>query len=356
VTLPSKEELLERERRWLKPAGLMAVIAALLFAGSVALTHAGLPFPDTQAEQLDIYHDHSSRLILAGVIGGIGFVLFTPALFLLFQAASGRAEKMRRSLLPLVVLGPLLVGVQGVLLAVGLSDATDKFVEQAPAVEAKARQQAESAAATKPSAAKPESGKAAETGTTTSASTTTASTTAAQQPKSPDEAADDARDDLATDLTNDSGAVKASRIIGFLGGIALLVGIIYTSIWSMRTGLLTRFWATVGIAFTVVLVLIPPIGPVGLVLWFAAIGLMFMGRWVSRLPPAWAAGVAIPWPSAGGGPPMPASTVEGSGREVSEPPLPEDSATNGSGEAEDYPGPTLGGTQGERRKKRKRRG
>jgi hypothetical protein len=75
------------------------------------------------------------------------------------------------------------------------------------------------------------------------------------------------------------------------------------------------------------------------------------------LPPAWAAGEAIPWPRPGddlgapGTPPSgaPPGTVEGSGREVSEPALPDDAGS-------EPPQPPYGETQGQRRKKRKRRG
>jgi hypothetical protein len=103
--------------------------------------------------------------------------------------------------------------------------------------------------------------------------------------------------------------------------------------------------------------LFPPIP--GLVLWFAVIGLMFLGLWPRPLPRAWGAGEAIPWQRPGddlgqAGAQGPPGTVEGSGREVSEAPLPEDAGANGdaAGAGDQAPGET----QGQRRKKRKRRG
>ena len=70
---------------------------------------------------------------------------------------------------------------------------------------------------------------------------------------------------------------------------------------------------------------------------------------------AWDAGEAIPWANRGDiGPPPEergdAGTVEGTGREVSEQPLPE------NGQPDQPPEPPYGETQGQRRKKRKRRG
>jgi hypothetical protein len=92
------------------------------------------------------------------------------------------------------------------------------------------------------------------------------------------------------------------------------------------------------------------------VLWFAALGLMFIGVWPRPLPPAWAAGEAVPWPRPGediGPPPEqgPVGTVEGSGREISEQSLPEDGGPVGEREGPQPPGET----QGQRRRKRKRR-
>jgi hypothetical protein len=355
VTLPSKEELLERERRWLKPAGLIAIAGALVFTASVVLTRAGLPFPNTNAEQLALYHDHSGRLLMAQVVGSVGFALFAAPLYVLFQAAAGRAERMRRGLVGLVLLGPLVFGLQGIVLSVGLSDASDKFAAQAPSVEQKASQEAVARQADEgKSPAETKAGEQAQT--TTTGTSTTGTTTTATSTKTPEEAADDARDDLATDLIQDSSTVRTARWLGLATALSLLVGAIYTVVWAIRTGLLTRLWGMLGVIFVAALVLVPPIGPVGTVLWFGALGLMFVGRWVRPLPPAWAAGVAIPWPIRGQEP-MPASTVEGSGREVSETPLPEEEPwPQGEPEAGETRDQEPGETQGQRRKKRKRRG
>jgi hypothetical protein len=109
--------------------------------------------------------------------------------------------------------------------------------------------------------------------------------------------------------------------------------------------------ATLGMVFIAALVLLPGLGPFGLVLWFAVLGLMLAGWWIRPLPPAWAAGEAVAWPRPGEelgpppGEPAPAGTVEGSGREVSETPLPDEGVA-----AEKPPE-----TPGRRRKKRKRR-
>jgi hypothetical protein len=331
----TRQEILDFQARWMRPAGIAAILAAALLVASGVVGSVGSA--DTTAEQLELYQDHASRLELSSVVSGLGLLLLTFPLYFLFRSALARAERMRSFPGPLIVLGAVLVAAQGVLFSLGLKDASDQYVAGVPAVEAKARQtatQAQPGPSTKSKAA------------TTTTTTATTSTSAA----SLDERVSDAKDDFADDQVSDSGKASAARIIGLLGGLALIAGVVYTLVWTMRTGLLTRFMATLGIVFIGTLLLIPQLGPIGLVLWFAVLGLMLAGWWVRPLPPAWAAGEAIPWlrPGEELGPPpgsTPPGTVEGSGREVSESPLPE----NGE------PDQPAGETRRQRRKKRKRR-
>jgi hypothetical protein len=244
---------------------------------------------------------------------------------------------------------------------VGSTKSAEKFHDQEPAVIQLARQQADQAKA--PQAKPAQNGKSS----TTAPATTTAptgsttinlngTTTTVAAPATPDQAASNARENLADHLNKHTTLLVAGGLISTIGVLALVFGMIYTNLWSMRTGLLSRFWGMLGIAFGLFLVIpiFPPIP--GLVLWFAAISLMFLGFWPRPLPPAWGAGEAIPWPRPGediGPPPErePSGTVEGSGREISEPPLPED----GGPVEEQGMDQTPGETQGQRRKKRKRR-
>jgi hypothetical protein len=177
------------------------------------------------------------------------------------------------------------------------------------------------------------------------------------KPKTPDQAASDARENLADHLNRHTAVLIVGGLISTIGVLGLVFGMIYTNLWSMRVGLLSRLWGALGMAFGLFLI-IPVFPPIpGLVLWFAVLGLMFLGLWPRPLSPAWEAGEAIPWTRPGdsiGPPPVepgPGGTVEGSGREVAEPPLPDEDPGNG-----EPPEPPYGETQGQRRKKRKRRG
>jgi hypothetical protein len=234
-------------------------------------------------------------------------------------------------MISLAFVGPILFSISGLIVAGGLSDVASKFVDQAPAKERQARQQATAAQAQAAKAPPAQQGKAAKgqpatTAATTSGTSTTQSTTttppATATALTPEQAATKARDDLASNLIDDSSLLQVGSLVRFVGLITLVFALIYIPHWSMRTGLLTRFWAMLGLALGVSLLLVP-VGIFGLVLWFAVIGLMLAGWWPRPLPPAWDAGEAIPWPSREDIGPPPAEgagprTVEGSGREVSE--------------------------------------
>lgn len=367
-SLPSKAELLAYQDRRLRQAGFAAIAGALIVAASLVLQRAGLHLPNgnSDADQLVFAHAHDGRLIYTSVLQGIGFSLFAIPLYFLFRSASGRAQRMRPAFAALVTLGPLAFGVGLAVSAVGSSQAADDFVKQEPAKVREARAQAVQAQATAAAPnAKGKSAPATGSTTTPTASTATGSTTASTastatpttaataKPQTPDQAGHDARENLADHLNRHTTVLIVGGIISTIGVLALVFGMIYTNLWAMRVGLVTRFWGALGMAFGLFLVipLFPPIP--GLVLWFAVTGLMFAGFWPRPLPPAWAAGEAVPWQRPGDdlGPPPgeagPGGTVEGSGREVSEQPLP--------GQNGEPPEPPYGESQGQRRKKRKRR-
>jgi hypothetical protein len=368
-SLPSKEELLAFQARWIRRAGAAGLFGAFLVVAGIVLQRIGLNLPngDSDADQLVFEHAHSSRLIYSSVLQGIGLALFVGPLLFLFRSAQGRSQRVRRFATALIILGPLAFGLGLAISSVGSKDAADKFVTQEPAVVQGARQQAEQAQ-TPPSPAPKQGNSGAATtttksnptakATTTSPQTTTgtATTAAAPKPKTPDQAASDAREGLADHLNKHTTVLIVGGLISTVGVLALVFGMIYTNLWSMRLGLVTRFWGALGMAFGLFLIipLFPPVP--GLVLWFAILGLMFLGLWPRPLPPAWGAGEAIPWQRPGDdlGPPAAergeSGTVEGSGREVSEEPLPE------NGQPGQPPEPPYGETQGQRRRKRKRRG
>ncbi len=328
----------------MRPAGISAILGALVFAVSLPIQPSGAG--DSDAERLTKFHDQSSNLIVGqGILIGVALLLFIPALYVLIRSIIGRTQRVRPWTVALAFFGPIVFAISGILVASGLTDVADKFVDQVPAKERSARERA-SAAQQAPSSGGKQINTTAQTTTAPQGTTTTPQGTTTA-PQTPDQAASKARDDLANDLLDDSTLLQVGSIVRFLGLITFVAALIYIPLWSMRTGLLTRFWAMLGLALGVSVLLIP-VGIFGVMLWFAVIGLMLAGWWPRPLPPAWETGEAIPWPrpgeDLGPAPEARGRTVEGSGREVSEQPLPESGA-----EAQ----PTE--TQGQRRKKRKRR-
>jgi hypothetical protein len=364
-SLPSKQELLAFQARWTRRAGAAGLFGAFLVVAGIVLQRVGLNLPngDSDADQLVFEHAHSSRLIFSSVLQGIGLALFLGPLLFLFRSAQGRSQRVRGFATPLIILGPLAVGLGLAISSVGSKDSADKFVTQEPAVVQHARQQAEQTQ-TPPSPAPKQGNSGAATtttrsnptpkATTTSPPTTTGTATTVAEPKTPDQAASDARESLADHLNKHTTLLIVGGLISTGGVLALVFGMIYTNLWSMRLGLVTRFWGALGMAFGLFLIfpLFPPVP--GLAFWFAILGLMFLGFWPRPLPPAWEAAEAIPWQRPGDdlGPPPEergdAGTVEGTGREISERPLAEN---GGPGETPPEPGES----QGQRRKKRKRR-
>jgi hypothetical protein len=349
-TLPSKETLLAFQARWLKPAGLCAIAGSLIFAAAIVIQQVGVEHASTDAESLQLLHDHTTKLVAGQILQSFGFLLFVVPLYVLFKSAAGRSERVRTGLLPIVLIGPPLFLIATTIVAFSSSSVADDYAQQLPAKEHVARERAVAAQA----AFEKSQGQTPPDATTTGQTTTGGTTTTQQgesKPKTPDQAAEDAREDLADDVSGDSTILQVGSGLRVTATLALVFALIYTPLWSMRTGLLTRLVGSVGMGVGIALLLVPLLGPVGIVFWFSLIGLMFAGWSPSPLPPAWAAGEAIPWLRSDEdiGPPVerpPEATVEGSGREVSD-----------SEEFDEQGLPrSLGETQGQRRKKRKRRG
>jgi hypothetical protein len=114
---------------------------------------------------------------------------------------------------------------------------------------------------------------------------------------------DDQSSAAARDVLNSQEA-----LIGALtrqtGLLALGLAFIFLSLNAMRAGLLTRFMGILGVIVGVFALLEGLSGgasfvssPIVQAFWLIALGALFLGRTPSGVPPAWEAGVAVPWPS-----------------------------------------------------------
>jgi hypothetical protein len=300
VSLPNKRALLERERRWARPVGIATLVGVVLYFGSVVIEQsAGLLDRSDDATQLQSYHDHSAALLGTAIMFALGVALLSLPLFHLFKAAEGRSERIRGALVAFAFIGPVLLGAQGIVSWFAHTDVADQYIAQGG----------------------PGRGEGA--------------------------------DEFAENLIENSATFDVAANLLFPAVLGLLIGMVYISLQAMRQGLLTRFWGSLGMALGVALALVPPVALLGLLIWFLYVGLLIAGFLPGGRPPAWETGEAMPWPPPGERREQPArqastsESVEGSGREVSERPLPDSPPATGE--------PQPGGEGQAPRRKRKRR-
>lgn len=302
----SKQQLIEREQRYGRTAGLLGIIGVILIL-LPAFIGLGGDFnslaADEYAERLEAFDANRSEILVSQVIQAIGLLLFAPPLLFLFQAALYRSSAVRRQLMPLTVIGPLLYAVALVLFYVAYDAAAPAFIEGTPA-----------------------SGDI---------------------------------DQFAEDTLTEESTYGLYLGLQLAAALSLVVAVIYTSLQAMRVGLLTRFVGTLGMALGVGFILFGPLGPLALGIYLLTISLLIADWWRGPRPPAWETGEAIPWPKPGEAPPAeeeePARPEDftGSGREIDADEVAEDDAAAeleaGLGDDEDLARP------GRRKRKRKQR-
>ncbi len=285
----SKQQIVDREAKWAPYAaagGILAVIGFIVsqVLGSSVAEGATSTLP-VALRQIDA---NSGLVLISGLIGGLGLLALMAPLLYLFRAAQARSPRVNGGLVGLAVLGPLLYAVQYILIGIGRIQVAHDYVSQSAGV-----------------------------GDIFT---------------------------LSSHLFDDSGLIKLGTYAGGAGQIALVVIIIYTALWATRTGLLTRFTGTLGMALGAATLIASLIAVPALSVWFAYVGFIFLDKTGSKpRPPAWDAGEAVEPPRPGAPP------VAAGGGEVIE------------GDATEIPGVETGETykdnaaRRERAKKRKRK-
>lgn len=366
-----KAALLERERRWSRPAGVGAILGAILVQGGLIVTGAALDADSTAERLLEAGTGDADGQLLAGSIAtGTGFVLAGLTLTFLFLAAAARSDRVRRQLIGLSLAGAVLIGAGVVANHFTYLNASEDFAasesareaDEAPLAELLARAEAGEIEQVTLYAdestldVEQEDGTAYDVAYPAEREAGIRQRLEANQVPIDDPGGDelsDAADDRAQDAINDASGAGPAALLVRGGALGMAIGFLYTALWSMRTGLLSRFWGTFGMASAVVLALF--FLYLFTLVWFVGIGFLLVGLWPGGRPPAWEEGRAVPWLKPGQpAPGSPDEPLDGSGRELSEPPLPEPGADSpGLPEAPTGPG---GETPGQRRRKRKRRG
>jgi len=315
---------LAREGRWSKRAGAAALLGSLLALAGFVLLQTAIG-GEANFEGLREADEQSSTIWASGIATALGYALLTVPLYLLFKAAEARSPSVRGQFGGLAILGPLLLGVSAILIAGGTQQAADTYLS------------GEAKATLSPQEARKE---CREERDDRGAEGFAEEFSEPGEPPAAACAAKKREEDRASEAIKDSDLVTFGRFTGLAGGLALLVALFYTGLWAMRTGLLSRFWGSLGMAVGVAALI--GITPLAL-FWFFYLGLLMLGAVPGGRPPAWAAGEAVPWPSPAE---KAAAELEGPGAET---------AAGEPGESVGGPVEPAPGEPATERRKRKRR-
>jgi hypothetical protein len=274
-----RAEIRAREQRWAVPVGLASIVAVILLIASRPLNVSG----DGEADFLREAHAHGGSVLLSGLMQALAFLLLVLPLVYLFRAVQVRSDRVRPQLIGLVVAAPLFLAASSAV-AIGItSEAADNFVggDVKPELTvAEAREECvEERQDDGVDFLKDEYDPA--------------------QGETPQRACESRKleDDAASRATRDASLAPLATGLGLAGAFGFVVALLYTGLWAMRTGLLSRFWGSVGMVAGIAFLL----GPLFLValVWFVYFGLLCLGLVPGGRPPAWEAGEAIPWPTPG---------------------------------------------------------
>ncbi|MBS1845408.1 MAG: hypothetical protein JST53_13410 [Actinobacteria bacterium] len=338
-----KEDVLAWESRWRLPTGLLTFAGvAIVIVSSILI--AGVSGTG-EAEVLRSLYDESSTVTLSSVLEAIGFVMLAAPLYFLFRAALARSGgKMRAQLVGVIVVAPIFLAVGGVLNGIATNEAAETFHKGEAKSTISAEKGAEECRDEEREKGAKEFGEKYDSGAS---------------PLKDCEATEQ-EESKAKNALSEASLRNPATGFGLAGRIGLAVALVYSCLWAMRVGLLTKFWGSFGMALGVAaFILLVQF----CLIFFIYLGLLLIGKLPRGRPPAWAAGEAVPWPTPGermakeiepkGGAPEPDEPVEapGLGRPIEAPEPKEAPEPEGDGNSE-------GGESGSgpQRRKRKRRG
>jgi hypothetical protein len=246
---PDRDDALAWEARWARPAGIAALAGIACVVAAIVVATQGVGASDGDSELLRNVDAHRGAQLLSSVLQGIGVALLALPLYFLYRAARARSETMRGELIGLVIAGPLFLGVVAILTGATTLSAAAEFVDdEVPRL----------------------IGNGVDLGS-------------------------DRADEVAEDTLTDQPLRGVAAGFGIAGQLGFLVGMFYTALHAMRTGLLTRFWGSLGLALAAVSVFFFQFT----LLWYIYLGLLLSGWLPGPKPPAWETGEATPWPTPG---------------------------------------------------------
>jgi hypothetical protein len=274
-----KEDVLAWESRWSLPTGLLTFVAVVLvIVSSIVIAGVG---GTGEAELLVSAREHSSSIAISSALEAVGFLMLCAPLYFLFRAALARAKgKMKAQLVGVIVVAPIFLAIGGVLNGIATNEAADAFHKGEVKSTLSAEKGAEECRDEEREKGAQEFGEKYDSGTS---------------PLKDCEATEQ-EESKAKYALNEASLRDASTGFGLAGRLGLAVALVYTCLWAMRVGLLSKFWGSFGMALGVAaLILLVQFS----LIFFIYLGLLLIGKLPRGRPPAWAAGEAIPWPTPG---------------------------------------------------------
>ncbi len=274
-----KEAALEWESRWALPVAMATFAAVVLVIASFFVSGVS---GSGDAEVLRSVDENSGSALFSGLIRAVGLGLLAFPLVYLFRAARARSERVRTQLIGLIVAAPLFLGLASGFQVVAQQEAADEFVAgeakstltQKEAKEDCLEERQDEDDGFLVDEYEPAKG------------------------ESPLQACETTKreDDEASNAQTEAAFAPFATGLGLAGGLGFVFALFYSCLWAMRTGLLTRFWGSLGMALSVAVLfgLMPFV-----LLWFLYFGALVLGRVPGGKPPAWGSGEAIPWPTPG---------------------------------------------------------
>jgi len=243
----SREAIIAWEKRWARPVALATLAAILLIVAAVIV--AGQVGGGEESELLRNVQDHRSAQLASSILQALGVGLLAAPLYYLFRAANARSERMRGQLVGVIIAAPLFLAVLAILSGLSTLHAASEFVtHEVPRLTAKGIG-----------------------------------------------LGSDKANEVANDAITEAPLRPLAAGFAIAGQIGFLVAMVYTSLYAMRTGLLSRFWGSLGIALGAVSFIFFQFS----LLWFIYVALLLLGWLPGDRPPAWQAGEAVPWPTPG---------------------------------------------------------
>jgi hypothetical protein len=235
------------EERWATPTALAALAAVLFIVAAIGVATQGVGSAGGDSELLRNVDAHRTAQLISSILQAIGISLLAVPLYYLFRSAKARSDRMRGQLVGVVIAAPLFLAVLAILGGVSTLHAASDFVSnEVPRLLAKGVK-----------------------------------------------LNSDHSNEIATETINEAPLRPLAAGFGFGGQIGFVVAMVYTCLYAMRVGLLTRFWGSLGMALGAVSFLFFQFA----LLWFIYLGILLLRK--DSQPPAWAAGEPIPWPTPG---------------------------------------------------------